>query len=60
MREGIPVEFQKDQLEGRMLWPSGGLFSVQNEVSKQHQLPIVGLLRLLIRSSKTRHRSEYD
>ena len=46
MRERMPVDFQRGQLDGRMVGRLEGLFSVQDELSKVHQVALVGLLRL--------------
>ena len=46
MRERMPVEFERGQLNGRMVGRLGGLFSVRDELSKVHVVALVGLLRL--------------
>ena len=42
----MPVDFQRGQLDGRMVGRLERLFSVQDELSKVHQVALVELLRL--------------
>ena len=46
MQERMPVEFQRGQIDRRMVGRLGGLFSVRDELYKVHEVALVGLLRL--------------